>query len=63
MFTANDAYMRDFKIVVPSDCVVSETEEENQYALQQMAKVLKADTHPAGDLNLQGLKEGSSGIR
>src|SRR4029453_10516306 len=60
LFTANDAYMRDFKIVVPSDCVVSETEKENQYALQQMTKVLKADTRPAGDLNLGSLKDGSS---
>lgn len=57
LFTANDAYMRDFKIVVPSDCVVSETERENEYALQQMTKVLKADTRPAGDLNLEGLKD------
>ena len=59
LFTANDAYMRDFKIVVPSDCVVSETEKENQYALQQMTKVLKADTRPAGDLNLKRLKGGA----
>ena len=58
LFTANDAYMRDFKLVVPADCVVSETEEENQYALQQMAKVLKADTRPAGELNFERLKEG-----
>jgi len=60
LFTANDAYMRDFKIVVPSDCVVSQSEKENQYALQQMAKVLKADTRPAGGLNLESLKDGSS---
>src|ERR1700722_877441 len=43
LFTANDAYMRDFHLVIPSDCVASNTEEENQYALDQMAKVLKAD--------------------
>ena len=47
LFTANDAYMRDFKIFVPSDCVVSETQADNDYALEQMAKVLKADTRPA----------------
>src|SRR5512138_3164801 len=33
LFTANDAYMRDFKLIVPSDCVVSNTDEENRYAL------------------------------
>lgn len=58
LFTANDAYMRDFKLFVPSDCVVSETEAENKYALEQMAKVLKADTRPAMELNLEQLKAG-----
>ena len=57
LFTANDAYMRDYKLFVPSDCVVSETEAENQYALEQMAKVLKADTRPAPALDLEKLKE------
>jgi len=58
LFTANDAYMRDFKLFVPSDCVVSETQTENKYALDQMAKVLKADTRPADQLNLEKLKAG-----
>ncbi len=58
LFTANDAYMRDFKIFVPSDCVVSETQADNDYALEQMAKVLKADTRPADQLNLEKLKAG-----
>ena len=56
LFTANDAYMRDFKLFVPSDCVVSETEEENDYALRQMAKVLKADTRLANELDLKKLR-------
>lgn len=53
LFTANDAYMRDYEIAVPSDCVASNTEEDNAYALKQMQQVLKADTrvsdhhHPA----------------
>ena len=53
LFTANDAYMRDFKLFIPSDCVVSNTEEENRHALQQMENVLKADTTIAADLDLQ----------
>lgn len=56
LFTANDAYMRDFTLFVPSDCVVSETAAENDYALQQMAKVLKADTSPGDQLDLEKLK-------
>jgi nicotinamidase-related amidase len=54
-FTANDAYMRDYKVFVPADCVVSNTEEENAYALKQMETVLKADTTVASKLDLQAL--------
>jgi len=52
LFTANDAYMRDFHLIVPSDCVVSNTDGENQHALEQMQKVLKADITPSGFLDL-----------
>ncbi len=43
LFTANDAYMRDYEIIVPSDCVAANTEELNLQALEQMQIVLKAD--------------------
>ena len=55
LVTANDAYMRDYKVFVPSDCVVSNTEEENAYALKQMETVLKADTTIAEKLDLKGI--------
>jgi len=55
LVTANDAYMRDYKVFVPSDCVVSNTEEENTYALKQMETVLKADTTVASKLDLNAL--------
>jgi hypothetical protein len=45
--------MRDFKLFIPADCVVSNTEEENKHALKQMETVLKADTTIAADLDLQ----------
>lgn len=54
-FTANDAYMRDYKVFVPPDCVVSNTKEENAYALKQMETVLKADTTDAKELDLKAL--------
>jgi nicotinamidase-related amidase len=41
LFTANDAYMRDLKLLVPTDCVISNTEEENDFALRQIKTVLK----------------------
>ena len=55
LFTANDAYMHDFKLFVPSDCVVSNTEEENLHALKQMQTVLKADTTLASELDLKAI--------
>ena len=50
LFTANDAYMRDFRLVVPSDCVAANTEEDNCYALEEMRTVLKADVRPASEI-------------
>lgn len=54
-FTANDAYMRDYKVFVPADCAVSNSEDENAYALKQMETVLKADTTVAKELDLKEL--------
>jgi nicotinamidase-related amidase len=56
LFTANDAYMRDFNLVIPSDCVASNTEEDNAHALKLMEQVLKADTTSSNDLDLDALK-------
>lgn len=58
LFTANDAYMRDFKLFVPEDCSVSISPGDNEYAFKQMAKVLKADIRPAQELDLEKLKAG-----
>jgi nicotinamidase-related amidase len=55
LFTANDAYMRDLHLAVPSDCVASNTEEENRNALEEMRTVLKADTRPAAELSFRAL--------
>jgi len=56
LFTANDAYMRDFHLYVPSDCVASNTIEENEHALELMKTVLKADIRPSTELDLKELK-------
>ena len=52
LFTANDAYMRDYDLIIPSDCTVSNTAEENRQALALMKKFLKADTRPSTKLRL-----------
>jgi nicotinamidase-related amidase len=56
LFTANDAFMRDFHLVVPADCVASIDPEDNAYALRQMATVLEADTRPSTELDFAALK-------
>jgi nicotinamidase-related amidase len=57
LFTANDAYMRDFHLVIPSDCVASEDPRENDHALKQMQRVLKADIRPSSELDLEQFKQ------
>jgi len=47
LFTANDAYLRDFDIFVPSDCVISNTSRQNRDALNLMKRVLHADVRPS----------------
>jgi nicotinamidase-related amidase len=55
LFTANDAYMRDYRLFVPSDCTASNPEEENHHALKQMQNVLKADISIAEELDLKAM--------
>src|SRR5437763_11334804 len=56
LFTANDAYMRDFHLVVPSDCTVSNTRDENESALRLMRRFLKADTRLSSRIVLRNTK-------
>jgi nicotinamidase-related amidase len=56
LFTAHDAYMRDYHLVVPSDCVASQTEADDRYALAHMAEVTKADTRPSSKIDFSQLQ-------
>jgi nicotinamidase-related amidase len=56
LFTANDAYMRDFELVVPSDCVAAYKSKENDDTLKYIAKVLKADIRPSTEIDFEKLK-------
>jgi nicotinamidase-related amidase len=58
LFTANDAYMRDFHLAVPADCVASPDPADNDYALRQMRDALEADITPSPELNLEALLRG-----
>lgn len=53
LFTANDAYMRDFHLLIPSDCVASLDPAENAHGLEHMRRVLKADIRPSSGIDLR----------
>ena len=55
LFTANDAYVRDYKLYVPADCVVAALPTYTHDALAYMKRVLKADTTPSTELDLAQL--------
>ncbi|TKD65790.1 isochorismatase family cysteine hydrolase [Pseudalkalibacillus hwajinpoensis] len=57
LFTANDAYMREYDLYIPSDCCASNLEEDNEYALRLMKGNLKANIDPSTKLNLTTLIE------
>ena len=58
LFTASDAYIRDYDLFIPADCSISNTEEENENALAEMGRVLKADLTPSTELDLEAIKRG-----
>jgi nicotinamidase-related amidase len=55
LFTASDAFLRDYRTVVPADCVASNDPDDNRHALEQMHRVLKADVTPSTELDLSAL--------
>ncbi|MGA0557952.1 cysteine hydrolase family protein [Larkinella sp. VNQ87] len=55
LFTASDAYMREFKLFIPADCVASGSDEHTKTALAYMERVLSADVRPSEELDLGAL--------
>jgi nicotinamidase-related amidase len=55
LFTANDAYLREFEVIVPSDCCAAESEAYRSQALELIERVLKADVAPSTELDLEAL--------
>jgi nicotinamidase-related amidase len=48
LFTAMDAYLRGYSLHIPANCVAAESQEARDRALEQMARVLKADVTESG---------------
>jgi nicotinamidase-related amidase len=56
LFTANDAYMRGYRLVVPGDCIAARTEADRRRSLAHMRRALSADTRSAGRLDIDRLR-------
>ncbi|WP_399202138.1 cysteine hydrolase family protein [Sutcliffiella deserti] len=50
LFTANDAYMRELKLIIPRDAIVSTDDADNEYAITMMEKVLKASIYHTDEI-------------
>lgn len=57
LHTAADAYIREFALMVPSDCVISSDERANTASLQHMGTMLKADVRPSIELTFIDTRE------
>ena len=55
LFSANDAYVREYKLIIPPDCVASETLAQERQALSLMKSVLKADIKNSSRIRLNNL--------
>ncbi|MER2060816.1 MAG: isochorismatase family cysteine hydrolase [Niallia sp.] len=42
LFTANDAYMREYPLLIPDNCIASVDDKDNQYAIRMMKNVMSA---------------------
>ena len=56
LFTANDAHMRGYEVVVPADCTASNSEALTRYALEQMRLASGACTDESLALDLGALR-------
>ena len=55
LFTASDAFMRDYHLCVPADCVASLSPEDNARCLHQMHTTLQADIRASEELSLEAI--------
>jgi len=56
LFTAHDAHLRDYQIIVPSDCVASNTLPETRLALANMKKAAHAVICKSATINFNNSK-------
>lgn len=57
LFTANDAYLRGYEVLVPEDCSAALTPSRHFSALEQMRNTLRARTNEFGQIDFEKLLE------
>ena len=57
MFTANDAYMREYRLWVPGDCCATVESRDHEYALDYMRRVLTANIAPSAAIDLAAIRD------
>lgn len=53
LFTAADAYVRNYQLVVPRDCVAAIKKKDNELALKYFKSVLKADVRSSSRISMR----------
>jgi nicotinamidase-related amidase len=53
LYTANDAYMREYDMSIPQDCMASETKEDNESAIRIIKKTIDADMTSSKDMTFK----------
>ena len=56
LYTAHDAYLRKFRVFVPSDCTAAISHSGHRDALRLMARTAKAGVDPAAQIPLEDLR-------
>jgi len=56
LFTASDAFLRDFALTVPRDCTATVAAADHEPALKLMEKVLQVDTRNGDQIDFDRLK-------
>ncbi len=56
LFTANDAYVRDLKLVIPRDCIAARRGAETRFALHYFRSVLGADVRESRRIEFPPLR-------
>jgi nicotinamidase-related amidase len=55
LFTADDAHMRDFEVIVPPDCSAAAVIDDHERTIEHMSRVLGVKTIPSTEIDLAGL--------